>query len=288
MGVVISLATVMMFVAEASAMPIVSGYEGLFFENAEVWLDKDGSQTISVGDTFWGVTNTQNIKGPTDASGQIGPNIWFQAAGTPKEITGYFATDVVATIPGGGGTTDLIIFGLPASDPNGKLAAGQLVQIYEDTVNNFNNSSQALGLATATDGTPLWSLGMGPSTDGDSSGGYWYSLAPIILPLVSNVGESYAGLNYILPGGSSFMAIDDPNEVFANQLVEFWLNSEIFRVSAAGGGFVNPFADGGVFHFGSNDPAVFHPVPEPATMLLLGSGLLGLAGLGRKKFFKKG
>jgi len=57
----------------------------------------------------------------------------------------------------------------------------------------------------------------------------------------------------------------------------------------------NPYSGGVAYYKGSGDLSDlrFHvgpqtaAVPEPSTMLLLGFGLIGLAGYGRKKLFKK-
>lgn len=294
--VLIALVVPILFVSAKSseAYPMaLDAYNGVFFNNAEVLLDTNQDGNVSVGDIFWGTVQVNGIKGPTDLTGQTGPTIWSIGGGLnpPAEITGYFATVVTAVyLPGspappnnlisaGSGTIATIILG-PVADPNGILAAGEVMRLYESNTVNYNDSTQALAISTATDGTLHSSLGL--------DAGYWYTLAPVVPPGAGDVGESYAGLNYIISPFDT-LQINDPNEDYSSNAgvvggvsVDLFFNSELGSLGKFGG----PDQDT-LMHFFSNDPAVQFPVPEPSTMLLLGTGLIGIAAFGRKRLLKK-
>ena len=67
---------------------------------------------------------------------------------------------------------------------------------------------------------------------------------------------------------------------FADVLTAMTSGALRVAIHVQGINLVNPVTDG-------SDSYVSSPIPEPATMLLLGAGLIGCAIVGRKRFFKK-
>lgn len=77
-----------------------------------------------------------------------------------------------------------------------------------------------------------------------------------------------------------FLTLGDGGSLGLNFDPAVTVGSTLFLVTGEVGGQQGEFIDASVYV--SDEP--IEPVPEPATMLLLGSGLIGIAGFGRKKF----
>jgi hypothetical protein len=197
------------------------------------------------------------------------------------ELTAVF--DITVTQKSGGPGAWTFDFGPTAGFGS---AAGVMIKAFTDPLNDFNagQATTALSLATAANGAPYWELGfLG------LPGEFWTATVPtddiaaLALGGVGiNVGTANFWLNLIvqqagpdllrarpgflpmtfvdLQGQGNFFA-PDPSVVGAQTAANFQVQND-----------VNAF---------------FVPIPEPATLGLLGAGLIGLAALGRKRIFKK-
>lgn len=127
------------------------------------------------------------------------------------------------------------------------------------TTNNFNTPLQGTPYSVDTTVTTLTAYVDNP-----------FALGGII------DGPKHGLLSDFYPDPSTYPVIQD--------FIEIYLDLDLSGVSGFNwDDYLNGVASADVVvAFGS--PTA---VPEPATMLLLGSGLVGLAGFGRKKFFKR-
>lgn len=250
--------------------------------------DDAGDTTLDIGDRLRGMFEIDDLSYGTTT-------IDLTSAGV--ELTGVFDMEVISkTIS----TTQIVSgydfyvyeFG-PTATFEADYGTGAMLAWYvddygdgddynrlgpEDTVNP-SSVEEENRIATATSGEYYWSFGF-LGLDGEG----WKTS---VLGAPENISYFNTIPGTIGAGSGNFALnlIQNPNgPTLAREIWSPYGDDVDF---AATTGFIGINGQQTPMDLFDNFDGELKPIPEPATMLLLGSGLLGLAGLGRKKFFKK-
>ena len=257
---------IFMFSVSAHALPELNicNMHNFEFTNYEQLLDgttglqKSAGQE-AVGDIYKGIFHSEGIRALV---GTVWETKWLPNDATYEnaELTGVYDNLVISSVvgytDGSGHLHNTISFNVDNA----------YVQTYYDLNPDYDPSAIALGYSTAG-GTAAekyikfkfdyFSVDYDFHFDKAEGTGF--------LSVVD--GENFSGYEW------DPMAWEFPTGTYH----EFYLTNEIWDTGKYGGA---PWT------YRTDDDFEGHPIPEPCTMLLLGSGLIGMAGFARKKFRK--
>jgi len=248
------------------------------------YRDLTAPPQLEKGDIFIGTLKVQEIVGDSSS--------WFQAA--DDQLTGIFAleiTNITENITGLPGDFSVILdLGVASATSfttleneafSTGLSGTEVMTFYtHDSVAWEDDGSIKQDFEAQISSDEWMSLGIETGTD-DYAFTY---ITPQGTGVDDFIGKSYLGLSVLdfYDPSMVFLDIVDPE---VGLTVDFYANSELeghddfieaYDLDTSTDGY-SPWV------FESNDPAYVDVVPEPGTLLLVGTGLLGFSALARRK-----
>ncbi len=195
--------------------------------------------------------------------------------------------------------------GIPFASNSGKT---RYQQVYDSSIFTSPISIESLAFSPSISDTYTANIRIGLGYTSNEPGGLSADLNSNVLGSLTSVFHDSHFSQNITGGSETFSLVFnfssspflyDPN--LGNLLMDIRINKQgsdaFFSRFPAGSGLSSRAYDSETFGNGSSDvglrtligfaPVEVAPVLEPSTMLLLASGLMGLVGAGRKKFFKR-
>lgn len=246
-------------------------------ESYEEFIDINDDDTIvEMGDRFRGIFRIDQLT--NNVGGLMNYGIHWT-----DELTAVF--DITVDTKSGNATIGYTwdFKPTPGFATEFSVSTGAMIVMFEDTVNDYNAVGAGLTIpqaeATATGGQMYWALGMEDLYDNDGEGWRAFSMTDDIADLVTtpgaaNTGIVNFGLNLLDVGvGPPLLRV---TESIFDDLTDYvdW---------AGNGNFVKPTFNT-PYDVKDDLNAAFTPIPEPATLSLLGIGLISLVSFTRRKF----